>query len=211
MAEPDPIARPGFIGSPSGTFVRWHPELASRLREISTSSRRCAATGAAGWAETWWPEDVRRGDDAGPVGHRPSRRYAAHHRAVRIRGGDHHRRCRLDQPASRDGVDSTVAPILAAGLGALGAVSESKHYIGLALVTTFLVGVFITLVIGAGRLGWVGDFLSRPVMIGFFGGIAVIIIINQIPASSASPRPTAGHCGRSSTSSVNCRTPTSRP
>jgi len=78
------------------------------------------------------------------------------------------------------GVDSTVAPILAAGLGALGAVSESKHYIGLALVTTFLVGVF-TLVIGAGRLGWVGDFLSRPVMIGFFGGIAVIIIINQIP------------------------------
>jgi high affinity sulfate transporter 1 len=78
------------------------------------------------------------------------------------------------------GVDSTVAPILAAGLGALGAVSESQRYIGLALVTTFLVGVF-TLFIGAGRLGWVGDFLSRPVMIGFFGGIAVIIIINQIP------------------------------
>lgn len=78
------------------------------------------------------------------------------------------------------GVDSTVAPILAAGLGALGAVQESRHYIGLALVTTFLVGVF-TFFIGAGRLGWVGDFLSRPVMIGFFGGIAVIIIINQIP------------------------------
>ena len=78
------------------------------------------------------------------------------------------------------GVDSTVAPILATGLTALGAVAESQHYIGLAVVTTFMVGVF-TLVIGAGRLGWVGDFLSRPVMIGFFGGIAVIIIINQIP------------------------------
>jgi high affinity sulfate transporter 1 len=78
------------------------------------------------------------------------------------------------------GVDSTVAPILSAGLGTLGAVAESRHYIGLALVSTFLVGAF-TFVIGAGRLGWVGDFLSRPVMIGFFGGIAVIIIINQIP------------------------------
>ncbi|MCW1956944.1 MAG: SulP family inorganic anion transporter [Mycobacterium sp.] len=78
------------------------------------------------------------------------------------------------------GVDSTVAPILAAGLAALGAVAESERYIGLALVTAFLVGIF-TLTIGVGRLGWVGDFLSRPVMIGFFGGIAVIIIINQLP------------------------------
>ncbi len=78
------------------------------------------------------------------------------------------------------GVDSTVAPILAAGLAALGAVAESQRYVGLALVTAFLVGVF-TLTVGAGRLGWVGDFLSRPVMIGFFGGIAVIIIINQLP------------------------------
>jgi SulP family sulfate permease len=78
------------------------------------------------------------------------------------------------------GADSTVAPILAAGLIALGAVPESQNYIGLAVVTAFLVGVF-TLIVGAGRLGWVGDFLSRPVMIGFFGGIAVIIIINQLP------------------------------
>ena len=78
------------------------------------------------------------------------------------------------------GVDSTVAPILAAGLTALGGVAETPRYIGLAEVTAFLVGLF-TLTIGVGRLGWVGDFLSRPVMIGFFGGIAVIIIVNQIP------------------------------
>jgi len=78
------------------------------------------------------------------------------------------------------GVDSTVAPILAAGLVALGAVAETPNYIGLAALTAGIVGVF-TLTIGAGRLGWVGDFLSRPVMIGFFGGIAVIIIVNQLP------------------------------
>ncbi len=78
------------------------------------------------------------------------------------------------------GVDSTVAPILAAGLVALGAVAETPHYIGLAALTAGIVGIF-TLSIGAGRMGWVGDFLSRPVMIGFFGGIAIIIIINQLP------------------------------
>lgn len=78
------------------------------------------------------------------------------------------------------GVDSTVAPILAAGLIALDLVEESPRYIGLALVTAFLVGLF-TLFVGVARLGWVGDFLSRPVMIGFFGGIAVIIIVNQLP------------------------------
>jgi high affinity sulfate transporter 1 len=78
------------------------------------------------------------------------------------------------------GVDSSVAPILAAGLLSLGAVAESQRYIGLAVVATFLVGMF-TLLVGVGRLGWVGDFLSRPVMIGFFGGIAVIIIVNQLP------------------------------
>ena len=78
------------------------------------------------------------------------------------------------------GVDSTVAPILATGLTAIGATAETRYYVGLALVTACLVGVF-TLIIGVGRLGWVGDFLSRPVMIGFFGGIAVIIIVHQLP------------------------------
>ena len=78
------------------------------------------------------------------------------------------------------GVDSTVAPILAAGLVSLGLVQETPEYVGLAVVTAFLVGVF-TLVVGVGKMGWVGDFLSRPVMIGFFGGIAVIIIVHQVP------------------------------
>lgn len=78
------------------------------------------------------------------------------------------------------GVDSTVAPILAAGLVALGAVTQTREYAGLAMLTAFLVGV-LTLIVGAGRLGWVGDFLSRPVMIGFFGGIAVIIVVHQVP------------------------------
>ncbi len=84
------------------------------------------------------------------------------------------------------GVDSTVAPILAVGLTSAGAVAETPEYIGLAMVTASVVGAF-TLVIGVGRLGWVGDFLSRPVMIGFFGGIAVIIVVHQIPGMLGIP------------------------
>ena len=73
-----------------------------------------------------------------------------------------------------------MAPILAVGLTTIGAVAETSRYIGLALVTAFLVGVF-TLVIGVGRLGWVGDFRPARSAIGFFGGIAVIIIVHQLP------------------------------
>ena len=53
------------------------------------------------------------------------------------------------------GVDSTVAPILAAGLVSLGAVAETAEYIGLAVITAFLVGLF-TLIIGVGRRGMGG-------------------------------------------------------
>jgi len=87
------------------------------------------------------------------------------------------------------GVDSTVAPILAAGLTALGVVAETPQYIGMAVITAFMVGIF-TLTIGVGKLGWVGDFLSRPVMIGFFGGIAVIIIVHQLPGLLGVPEGT---------------------
>lgn len=93
------------------------------------------------------------------------------------------------------GVDSTVAPILAAGLVSLGAVAETAEYIGLAAITAFLVGLF-TLVIGVGRLGWVGDFLSRPVTIGFFGGIAVIIIVHQLPGILGLPEVQGRTIGR---------------
>ena len=57
--------------------------------------------------------------------------------------------------------DSTVAPSWRAGLVSLGAVAETPHFgIGLAVVTAFLVGI-VTMVIGVGRMGWVGDFPCR--------------------------------------------------
>lgn len=78
------------------------------------------------------------------------------------------------------GMDSTVAPMLAAGLIGLGFASGSAEYVGMALVTTALVGIML-FAIGIGKMGWLGDFLSRPVVTGFLGGIAIIIVVNQLP------------------------------
>lgn len=78
------------------------------------------------------------------------------------------------------GMDSTIAPMLAAGLVSLGLVAGTPEYVGMALVTTMLVGVLL-LIIGFGKMGWFGDFLSRPVVTGFLGGIAIIIVVNQLP------------------------------
>jgi sulfate permease, SulP family len=78
------------------------------------------------------------------------------------------------------GVDSTVAPMLAGGLAGLGLIDQSQQYVGLAILTTLMVGILI-LVVGIGNMGWFGDFLSKPVVIGFLGGIAIIIVVDQLP------------------------------
>lgn len=78
------------------------------------------------------------------------------------------------------GMDSTVAPMLAAGLAGFGLAQQSPKYVTLAISTTLIVGVLI-LIVGIGNMGWVGDFLSKPVVTGFLGGIAVIIVVDQLP------------------------------
>lgn len=85
------------------------------------------------------------------------------------------------------GVDSTVAPLLAAGLSTF-AVMGSPHYLALATATTLFVGGFI-LVIGLAELGWVGDLLPKPVITGFLGGIAITIVVNQLPGLFGVPSP----------------------
>lgn len=77
------------------------------------------------------------------------------------------------------GADSTIAPIMASALAAL-AVAGTAHYAGLTAALAMLVGLAL-LFAGLMRAGWIADLLSIPVTTGFLAGIAVHIIVGQIP------------------------------
>jgi MFS superfamily sulfate permease-like transporter len=78
------------------------------------------------------------------------------------------------------GADSTIAPIMAGGLAALAA-GGSASYVGLAATLALLVGIALLLAHPL-RLGWVADLLSVPVTTGFLAGVAIHIIVGQLPA-----------------------------
>ena len=78
------------------------------------------------------------------------------------------------------GADSTITPIFAGGLAIL-AVAGSPAYAGLAAALALLVGTFLVLG-GIFRLGWIANLLSVPMTTGFLAGIAVHIIVSQLPA-----------------------------
>jgi len=75
--------------------------------------------------------------------------------------------------------DSTIAPIMAGSL-ALIVMPGSAHYATLAAILALLVGG-ILLLAGVLRAGWIADLLSVPVTTGFLAGIAVHIIVSQLP------------------------------
>src|SRR6195256_5642608 len=77
------------------------------------------------------------------------------------------------------GADSTITPIFAGGL-VLMAASGSPDYQALAVALALMVGVILM----AGslfRLGWIANLLSTPVTTGFLAGIAVHILVSQMP------------------------------
>ncbi len=77
------------------------------------------------------------------------------------------------------GADSTITPIFAGGL-ALIAIAGSPHYGALAAMLALIVGVMV-MAGGLLRMGWIADLLSVPVTAGFLAGIAVHIVISQLP------------------------------
>ncbi len=68
--------------------------------------------------------------------------------------------------------------LVAAGLGTL-AITAVENYIVMAIFLAFLVGA-IQLLLGLFRMGFLVNFLSRPVISGFTSGAAVIIIFSQL-------------------------------
>src|SRR5665213_1282010 len=77
------------------------------------------------------------------------------------------------------GADSTIAPLFAVALLRL-APASSAEYMELVAATAVVTGL-IVMVIGLLKLGWLADFLSLPIVVGFLSGIGVIIVTHQLP------------------------------
>jgi len=76
------------------------------------------------------------------------------------------------------GVNASIMVIVAAGLAPL-AEAGTEEYVGLAILLTGMVGL-IEIAMGVGRLGFLSNLLSRPVIAGFTGAAALIIGFSQL-------------------------------
>jgi sulfate permease, SulP family len=75
--------------------------------------------------------------------------------------------------------DSTIAPIFAGGLAHLASTGTHAYFALAASFALMVGGIFFCP--GLFRLGWLADLVSVPVTAGFLSGIAVHIIISQLP------------------------------
>ena len=76
------------------------------------------------------------------------------------------------------GIFSLDALIASAGLGDL-ALRGSEDYVRLAVLLALMVGV-IQVAMGLARMGFLVNLLSRPVMVGFTSGAALLIVLSQV-------------------------------
>jgi high affinity sulfate transporter 1 len=79
------------------------------------------------------------------------------------------------------GPDSSLGPMIAATiLPLVAADGDRARAIALASMLALLVGA-ITAIAGIARLGFVADLLSKPTMIGYMNGLALTILVGQLP------------------------------
>lgn len=83
------------------------------------------------------------------------------------------------------GPDSATCAMIAAALAPL-AIAGTQHYTDLSMLLAIMVGL-ISILGGILRLGFIADFLSRPILIGFMNGIALSIIVGQLGKLSGIP------------------------
>ncbi|MFF4909306.1 SulP family inorganic anion transporter [Streptomyces sp. NPDC001260] len=79
------------------------------------------------------------------------------------------------------GPDSSLGPMIAATLVPLIASGgDSARAVALASMLALMVGA-ITVLAGVCRLGFIADLISKPTMIGYMNGLALTILIGQLP------------------------------
>jgi high affinity sulfate transporter 1 len=79
------------------------------------------------------------------------------------------------------GPDSSLGPMIAAVLiPIVGSGGDPAKAVALASILALLVGVMMTAA-GVARLGFVADLLSKPTVIGYMNGLALTILVGQLP------------------------------
>src|SRR6188472_4136033 len=78
------------------------------------------------------------------------------------------------------GPDSSVSPLIFAAIVPLVATDDPKTAIALAGMLALLVG-FIEIAMGIANLGFIADLLSSEVQVGYMNGLAITIIVGQLP------------------------------
>ena len=79
------------------------------------------------------------------------------------------------------GPDSSLGPMIAATIiPIVGANGDPERAIALASMLALLVGV-MTVLAGVAKLGFVADQLSKPTQIGYLNGLALTILVGQLP------------------------------
>lgn len=79
------------------------------------------------------------------------------------------------------GPDSSLGPMIAATiLPLVGADGDPAKAIALASMLALLVGAF-AIVLGLAKLGFIADLLSKPTQIGYMNGLALTILVGQLP------------------------------
>ena len=77
------------------------------------------------------------------------------------------------------GPDSSLGPLIATAILPLAAGSPERAIL-LASALSVMVGI-LAIGLGAGRLGFIADLLSKPVRTGYLAGIALTIFVSQLP------------------------------
>jgi high affinity sulfate transporter 1 len=78
------------------------------------------------------------------------------------------------------GPDSSISPLILAAITPLLAGGDAATAIALAGMLAVLVGL-VEIGLGLGKLGFVADLLSKEVQVGYMNGLAITIIVGQLP------------------------------
>lgn len=77
------------------------------------------------------------------------------------------------------GPDAATCLMVAAALGPL-AGGDQQRYMELMISITVITGLF-NIIFGVCRLGFIANFLSQPILVGYLNGIALIVLVGQLP------------------------------